>query len=272
MSDTYMTTRAAQALSERLGERDFAVLERVSGLRFVSGDQLRRLCFPGDDVAASARSARRALLRLVRLKVLGRLPRTVGGKRSGSAGFVYHLAPGGLRLAISRGWQPERLRRRSFIPGTLFVRHALQVAELHTQLVEADRSRRIELLELSAEPVSWRTFGYPGGQHTALKPDTSVRLAVGAWELSHFVEVDRGTEGSRAIERQLKLYAAYHDSGREQDAHGVFPSVLWTAPTAERAEAIEGCIGRLPHPKRALFRVVRFEDALAALSDQRRLL
>jgi hypothetical protein len=266
MNERYMTARAVRDLAARLSERDYAVLSRVSALRFVSGDQLRRLCFADEhDQAASARTARRTLLRLVRLDVLARLPRPIGGVRSGSAGFVYHLGLGGLRLAIERDWQPERRRRRSIVPGTLFVRHALAVAELHTEIVEADRSRRFELLELAAEPTCWRTFGVAGGQRAVLKPDSYVRLGLGSYEDSYFIEVDRATEGSRALERQLQLYGTYHASGTEQTTRGVFPSTLWVAPTAERREAIEDCIRRRPVGEQALFRVATFADALAVL-------
>ena len=170
----------------------------MSDLRFVSGAQLTRLHFSdGQDPAVNARAARRALLRLTHLDVLARLPRSVGGVRAGSAGFVYYLGLGGQQLATEHGWQPERRRRRSLVPGTLFVRHALQVSELHTLLVEADRSRRVELLELRAEPSCWRSFDGLGTQQPMLKPDSYARLGVGAFEDSYFFEVDRGTEGSR---------------------------------------------------------------------------
>lgn len=143
MSRRYLTAERYRELAAQLSERDLAVLRHLSELRFVSGSQLARLCFTdGPDRAANARAARRALLRLVRLGTLGRLERPVGGIRAGSAGFVYYLGLAGQRIAVARGWQPKRRVRRSLTPGTLFVRHALQVAELHTRLVEADRSRR----------------------------------------------------------------------------------------------------------------------------------
>jgi hypothetical protein len=266
MSGTYVTARAARELVARLSERDFAVLARIAGLRFVRGDQLARLHFAGThDSTVALRTARRSLLRLVQLGVLERLPRPIGGIRAGSGAFVFYLAPAGQRIAIDRGWQPERRRRRSILPGTLFLHHALMVAELHTQLVEADRSRRFELLELAAEPSCWRTFGVAVGQSPALKPDSYVRLGVGAYEDSYFVEVDRGTEGSRAIERQLDLYVAYAASGQEQAKRGVFPKVLWLTTSDERVRAIRACVDRLPVAKRELFAVTEFKDAMAQL-------
>ena len=166
---------------------------------------------------------------------------------------------------MERGWQPERRRRRSLVPGTLFVRHALQVAELHTLLRTGDRSRSFELLELAAEPSCWRSYDGAGDQRLTLKPDSYARLGVGDYEHSYFVEVDRGTEGSRALERQLQLYVTYHRSGTEQARHGVFPRVLWLAPDERRAGVIADCVQRLPRPARALFQVARFDAALCIM-------
>lgn len=264
MTLRYATEATTDAVDLALTSRDRTVLKRVSDLRFASGDQLARLCFIEDDPLAQARAARRALLRLVKQGALARLPRRVGGVRSGSAGFVYFLGSVGYRLAVRYGWQPERARRRrSDLPGTAFLNHSLAVAELHTLLVEADRSRRFELLELSAEPSCWRSYGGVGGQRAlTLKPDSYARLGVGEFEDSYFVELDRGTEGSTTIERKLAEYVAYAGSGVEQDRRGVFPRVLWLTPDADRAEAIEASIRRLAPSNRNLFAVARVADAI----------
>jgi hypothetical protein len=266
MTGRYLTTAAMRNLEAKLTDHDLEVLHRVSSLRFVTGSQLTRLCFSGsDDQAANGRAARRALLRLTRLGVLERLPRSVGGVRAGSAGFVYRLGLSGQRLAISHGWQPEGRRRRSLVPGSLFLLHTLQVAELHTRLMESERSSRVELLELSAEPSCWRKLDGHGAQRDVLKPDSFVRLGLGPYEDSYFIEVDRGTEGSRALDRQLTAYVSYHVSGREQQEHGVFPRVLWLTLTDERAGVITECVQRLPKADRELFQVAQFADALAVM-------
>jgi hypothetical protein len=165
------------------------------------------------------------------------------------------------------GWQPERRRRRSQIPGTFFLNHTLAIAELHTLLVEADRSRRFELLELAAEPACWRSYGGIGGQRQAtLKPDSYVRLGVGDWEDSYFIEVDMGTEGSQTLDRKLKEYVAYAATGVEQDKRGVFPRALWLTPDTERSAVIERCVRRLPAASRELFAVALRADALDVVS------
>lgn len=266
MKRRYLTADRYQALATQLTGRDLAVLKRVSDLRFVSGSQLTRLCFvERGGQPANARAARRALLRLVQLEALARLERSVGGVRAGSAGFVYYLGLVGQRLAIARGWQPDRRTRRSLTPGTLFVRHTLAIAELHTQLIEGDRAGRFELLELAAEPSCWRSFRGLGNQRATLKPDSYIRLGIGAYEDSYFLEVDQGTEGSRALERQLQLYVDYHVSGREQAERQVFPRVLWLVPDGRRKAALVNSLQRLPAQHWALFQVVPFARAIDAL-------
>jgi hypothetical protein len=264
----YLTARSARTLAERLSQRDWLVLNHVVTLRFVSGSQLARLCFAdSDDPTANARAARRALLHLTRLGVLARLPRPVGGVRAGSAGFVYRLGLGGHRLAVLRGLLPERQRRRSLVPGLQFLRHTLHIAELHTRLVEHERSGRCELLALAAEPSCWRSYDGLGGQRMYLKPDSYVRLGIGPYEDSYFIEVDRGTEGSRALHAQLERYVAYHRSGQEQRQRGVFPKVLWLGPNAERAGVIAACVAGLPTDAHTLFAACEFDQALAVMLE-----
>jgi protein involved in plasmid replication-relaxation len=261
MTARYLTAARLNELAAQLGERDRAVVRRVFDLRFVSGGQLMRLHFA--DVPP--RTAREALLRLTRLDVLARLPRSVGGVRAGSAGYVYRVGPAGQRVAALLGWQPAASKWHSHVPGTLFVAHALQVAELHAQLAEADRARRLELIELAAEVASRRRYGGPVGQRI-LKPDSYVRLGNGDYEFVYFIEVDMGTEGSRALEAKLRQYVEYEASGQEQERRGVFPLTVWLTPDAGRAEVIAGCVGRLPRSAQELFRVACFDEVLPLLT------
>ncbi len=262
MTGRYLTAARLRDLENALSPRDLAVLHRVAVLRFVSGDQLARLCFHGDQ-----RAARRALLRLVRLDALARLPRSVGGVRAGSSGFAYRLSLAGWRLASERGWIAGTRSTYEKTPGLLFVRHTLDVAELHAQVVEADRAGHIELLELEAEPACWRRYDAASFQPVILKPDSYVRLGAGEYEYSFFCEQDRGSEGSRAIGGQLERYVEYHASGREQEQRGVFPKVLWLVPNESRRRAIAGCVERLPSESRGLFETVVFDRAIAHLTD-----
>jgi hypothetical protein len=129
-------------------------------------------------------------------------------------------------------------------------------------LVEGSRAGGFELFELRAEPACWRSYDGIGAQRLILKPDSYLRIGVGEWEDSYFIEVDRGTEGSRAIARQLRAYASYYRAGVEQAERGVFPKVLWLVPGSRRAEAIQGCIGGLTAAERELFAVALQADVL----------
>jgi hypothetical protein len=266
MTARYATRAAVEQLASRLSTRDRAVLQTVSSLRFVSGAQLTRMHFyeaPSAD--ANARTARRVLQRLVQLNCLHRLPRRIGGVRAGSSGFVYCLGLLGQRLAVLWGWQPGRRTRRSHVPGLAFLNHALAVAELHTLLTEGDRAGRFELLELAAEPASWRSYGGIGGQRV-LKPDSYLRAHVGEFEDSYFIEVDMGSEGSQTLDRKLREYVAYAASGQEQTRRGVFPRVLWLTPDETRSGVIAGCVQRLPRQAGELFAVALQGDAANVVS------
>ncbi|MGH3427188.1 MAG: replication-relaxation family protein [Mycobacteriales bacterium] len=261
MSASYVTKALLAALAAKLSNQDYALIKSVSDLRFVTSSQLIRLHFASHP---NTRAARRVLLRLTRLGVLERLPRVVGASRSGgSDAFIYRLAPAGQRLGMERGWQPSGRIRRAQVPGSLFIGHALQVAELHTLLVEAEYAGWIELLELAAEPGCWRSYG----QRTTLKPDSYVRLGIGDYEDSYMVEVDMGTEGSRALLRKLRQYTEYAATGREQAECGVFPKVLWLVPDARRAGVVEDCIARLPHSAQRLFATAPFTNAMQVITE-----
>jgi hypothetical protein len=212
------------------------------------------------DSSPACTSAAVRRLRLTQRGILERLPRVVGGVRSGSHGFVYRLGPAGQGLAVRHGWQPAR-RYQAHVPGMLFLAHALQVAELHTLLVEAERAGHVELLSLEAEPACHR----PSGGFT-LKPDSYVEMGTGDFVDSYFIEIDRSTEGSRALDGQLRRYVSHYESGLEQRERGVFPKVLWLVPDVQRAGIVEDCIERLPRHSWELFAVAPWADALGALT------
>jgi hypothetical protein len=268
MTRSYISASALRDLLTQLTSRDFAVIRCVSELRFVSASQLSRMF--GDDqlcAASRARASRRALGRLAALDCLAPLPRRIGGGRSGSSAAVFRLGLAGQRIAIHYGWLNAARTRRSAVPGSLFVAHAIAVAEVHARLVEADRGGRLELLERSAEPACWRSYGGIGNfASSRLKPDSFVRFAAQDYEYSFFIEVDMGTEGSRTIGRKLGSYLSYHRLGIEQERFGVFPKVQWLTTTPSRIDFLEAEIEQLPKGGRELFGVALVDDAVDAIS------
>jgi hypothetical protein len=147
-----------------------------------------------------------------------------------------------------------------------FLGHALARSELCAALTEATRDGSAELLTFDAEPASWRPFTGSSGEAAQLKPDAFVRVGIGAVESSAFVEIDQGTESLPTIRRKCEQYVFYWRAGREQQAHGVFPLVVWLVTTAARRDQIRGVVHRLPPEVRPLFAVALQTDGPALLT------
>lgn len=250
-----------EQLREEMSERDLGVLRTVHDFRIVSGDQLRRIYFPGGD--ADARASRRALERLTRLQAVHRLERRIGGIRAGSAGFLYVIAPIGERLVSS-----VRPRRRLAEPSAAFVAHTVAVAELFVAVTERIRTiDDADILDVQTEPSCWREFGGIDGWHH-LRPD--LYLSIGIDELEHrwFVEIDRETEHLPAVLRKSTTYDRYYRTGLEQERHGNFPRVLWATITEQRVDAIARALAASTLTT-ALFRIATADEAIDVLSGGR---
>lgn len=259
MSRTYFTADRVRELERRLADRDWTVLKSVGRLRLVTGEQLGRLHFTD----TTLRQRRRALARLVDLRLLAVLDRRIGGVRAGSDGLVYTLDVAGIRL-MEVGAQ--RRVQRPTTPSLLYLRHALKVSELYVQLSEVQRKRGFDLLDFEAEPACWRSFAGRGGGRGMLKPDAYVRIATEAFEDSWFVEVDLATESPRALDRKLAVYRQYWQSGREQAACGVFPRVLWLVPDERRHAVVADACARQPTEVWPLFLVTLVSDAAGLMT------
>jgi len=244
----YLDSRGLQRLRFDLSQRDLAVLDSVAEHRFLTAAQIACLHFSEHATKQSAaRVTRRVLARLTAARALARIARRIGGVRAGSASFVYTLGPVGRRL-LDRSYRASE-------PSALFLDHTLAVADAHVQLVEAARAGSFELLEVQIEPKAWRRFTGSGGAREILRPDLYAVTATGDYEHLWFVEVDRGTESPAALSRKLQAYETYRRSGREQQAHGVFPLVVWAASDAARVIRIEKVIASSKHLQPRLFRV-----------------
>jgi hypothetical protein len=198
--------------------------------------------------------------------VLDPLPRTVGGVRAGSDGFVYAVGLAGTKLRVARGYRGRRLQA----PGARFTAHTLTITELAVRLHAADRHGDLDLIEVEAEPACWRGYLGPMGARLMLKPDLFVRVGVGAYEDRWMIEVDLATEASGTIKSKAERYVAYYRSGTEQSQHGVFPRVLWAAPDDRRVRQIEEALGRLNAEARKLFTVCRLVEVAGLLGAEAR--
>jgi hypothetical protein len=244
----------ARRLADRLGPRDLAILASLQELRILSGNQLGRLHVTGEHSVTHTRKTRATLQRLAELGAMVRLRRRVGGVRAGSQGFVYALSGLG-QAVLDLGHQTRHRRQRTADTKPAFQTHTLAVSEIVVRLVERCRTGQADLLDAAAEPRCWRRFPGMGGQTVTCKPDAFVRLGVGGYEISAFVEMDLDTESTATIARKLAVYVAYWRSGLEQRQHGVFPMTWWLVPDTARGQAIARTIGRLPPEAQALFTV-----------------
>ncbi len=263
-------SKRAERVIDQLDEIDRELIKTVGRFRLVCARQLRRLYFPSVDGAESApaRRARHRMARLVKLDVLARLPRRVGGFQSGSAGYVYRLGPVGLQLTQYRG-----TRNREWSPSHSWVRHNLAITECFVLLREIERDGLSKLRLFDPEPHSWRPFFGPSGGPETLKPDAYVVLQAHGFEEHWFLEVDRGTESKSVLRRKLDRYLAYFQTGQEQERLGLFPQVrfivsLAGSPSlqteADRVSEIERVISQLPESAQRIFSA----STLSSLSDQ----
>jgi hypothetical protein len=253
-------------LAGSLGEPERGIIETVASLRLMPHAQLAALLGSRHAEATAARSARRLLARLTALRILGRLERRIGGRRAGSAGYVYYLGPVGQRLTAywhGRGLTRGRTRPE---PGGRYVRHRLAVSDLYVQTRLASEAGTLDLLSFQSEPDCWRTYVDSFGGRALLKPDAYLRLGLGAYEDSFFIEVDLGSESRSVIARKLRAYLDYFHTGTEQAERGVFPRVLLlTNSEARRVVLVEVC-ARLPAEAWGLFTVSTLDKTLEVLT------
>jgi Replication-relaxation len=259
----YLSARGAVRLRERLSARDLAIVEQVAELRLMSARQIQAVHFPDaehDNGLAATRARQRVLARLTAERLLIRLERRIGGVRAGSVGFVLALGPVGQRVLAIDG-----PRRRSYEPTLRFVDHTLAISQLVVDVTAASRRGLLDVLDVQAEPRSWRKFSGLGGGRL-LRPDTFLVLGCGGYELRWFIEVDRASESLPVIVRKCHLYADYYQSGKEQAAHGgVFPRVCWIVPDERRAERLRQAIARDRSLPERLFVVTTSEQAVTVL-------
>jgi hypothetical protein len=152
----------------------------------------------------------------------------------------------------------------------------MAVADAHVALIAADREAQIDLESSVVEPATSRAFTGPGASRRIIKPDLYAETAasrdsefVQAW----FIEVDLGTESIPTLLRKCRDYAAYRQSGIEQDQHGSFPIVIWSithrdpAKADNRRQALTAAIVADRGLPNALFRIVAPEQLLPLIQS-----
>lgn len=259
MKRPYVTTNYLHELNSTLTTRQQRVLGTVARVRLASSQQLERLHFT--DV--TRRQARQMLARMAHQRLLLRLPRTAGGVRAGSSGYVYTLDTAGARLLNLGG----RRRRPPVTVGWPFLAHSLAVTEAYVRLVEAHRIGHLELMSFTTEPACWRTFAGPGGGRIILKPDAFLVARLGRYEDRWFVELDNDTESKPTILRKCEVYRRYWQTGTEQATTGIFPRVCWLVPDERRRVALLDVMQRLPEDVWPLFTVALASEVVNRIAQ-----
>jgi hypothetical protein len=257
--------RQLARLADAISQRDETILRLIAVHRYATTRQLQLLVFTDHASAASAaRTCSRVLLRLQSSGLLDTLERRVGGIRAGSAGRIWHLTHAGSRLLSfldGDGTQATRFQE----PSQRLLDHSLMVTDIHLTLRSAAVQHGFEIVAVQHEPESWRAFTGQGGQRRLIRPDLFVVTATNEYEDSWALEADTGSEHPPTVVRSCKRYLSYHHTGIEQQAHGVFPRVIWVVPHAARAAKLDAAF-RSARLDRDLFRITtlgRLVDLIA---------
>ena len=264
---TYITLAQAEAIAVGLSPRDQAILFDLARVRVLSGAQLTRLHFAALTLESRERTRRRVLARLVELHVAVALDRTIGGARAGSAGHVYSLGIAAQRVLplLDGGAYADGLMGRTrapATPGSLFLTHALAVAELYVRLREHERAGKLTLAHFAAESGAW----WPDGRGGAIKPDAYGCVRRGDVEDCWWIEVDRATESLPTLKRKLTAYADFART-RQTGPDDVVPRVIVTVPHDRRLADVRDLVGGLSAPGPEMILPVPHERAVPTVID-----
>jgi hypothetical protein len=246
------------ALSDRLSERDQAIIQTINGFGFMTTRQLQTVHFAHHETAqAAARICRRVLQRLAEHRLVEAVDRRVGGLLAGSDVTIWRVGVVGDRwLRLSSSTPRTRFKQ----PSARFLDHRLMVAGCYTALIARTHAGQLELISAVAEPDSWRPYLGPGGTPDTLKPDLYAVTASGDFEDHWFIEIDRATESVPTVLKKCRQYERYRRTGREQQRLGLFPRVVWVVPDQQRADQLTRAISASSELDTALHRVTVMVD------------
>ncbi len=245
---------ALDRLTRLLSDRELAVIRSVAAFRYLTGHQIEQLHFQGHATKdTAARTRRRVLERLATGSFLDQLPRQIGGVRGGPGPHVFTLGTVGYRVVHGEARRSGAPRGGG--PSTTFLPHTLAVAQVGIDITTATGRPGIERVAIETEPSCWRSYQRGLGGTETLKPDLYAEIITNEFEDHWFIEVDRATESLTAIRTKCQAYLDYYRTGIEQRQSHVFPQVLWSVPTDQRASQIEDVISRMTNVPDGLFTV-----------------
>ena len=255
----YTTSAHAQEVRDRLSERDLAIIQTLGMVAVASSQHLESLHFDGLSASSRPRQRSNVLNRLTKLKLVARLPRNIGGVRSGSSGYIFVLDLLGQRLLGRRKIRKPPSQSWSYL------KHFLAITDLFVSVVESERDGRLELRRFVTEPHCWNLIE----GEVNIRPDAivTVKPAVGDWIDHWAVEVDRATERPIRIREKLLHYHQAYQGGGVLRGSKVFPKVLLTVPDEQRLEECLRVIERLPLEAAELVVPVLHDQAAQVLAS-----
>ena len=260
--ESRISRRCLTRIRASLAPSDMDVLTLLGEHRFLTSRHVARLAHADatTDLAA-CRAAQRQLRKLYELRLIGCLPRRVGGWGGGQSQTVWHLTESGQRLLNLDGETGETvaIRRRFREPSPQFLAHTLRVADVRAICEHLSHGKNVGMIQ--TEPTCWRDWTGTYGTPAILKPDLYVEIADPDYDYYYFVEADLGSEHMPAIARKAAVYQTYRDTGREQARlGGVFPLILWVTPDQRRADQIIATIRDDPTCDKQLHHAVAVAD------------
>jgi len=218
-----------------LSGRESETLAWLARHRFLFQPHLAELLFGGSPHTPRSKRVltQRVLDGLRQRSLVAATQRLVGGPGGGSGRVGYFLTPRGARLAATLV-PGLPLRRDSAIRGTFLVGHAAMTADVALAFRRAARTRA------GHELVDWECDWQAAlrlGSSTVI-PDARLVYRTAGYELTAFIEIDLGTEGTRFFARKVERYLDLYVSGDWRSYLSVWPLVLTVTPQQSRASAL----------------------------------
>jgi hypothetical protein len=242
-----------------LSERDLTIVYLIILLRCMSIGQIYRLLYLPNNMTQRACQIRIQIL--IEKNILSRLDRRLGGLTQGSAFTV--ISPG------SQTCRYINARHRYFktASGGHLIMHSLTVAEIFTQILEADINKQLKLIRIQTEPACWREYRYFVHPAIKLKPDLYVVIKRNNITHKWFIEVDRGTLSKAKIQEKAWFYERYFLDSLEQHKTGILPKTLWITLDRDRAKYILSCTSKTDQFVPGLCDSVSIDKFLSKLTE-----
>jgi hypothetical protein len=247
----------------QLQKADIELIHCVYQLRLATIDHLSTL---------SGRSVRALWARLLKLKERRYLAVVERFQQK----HIYAIGREALPVLIEQGYAPDELadrRLRHHELKELGIRHALFIADIHTQLLLLTRNNRMALDHWIEGPTLWDSVTPRSGTDAIpIRPDAYFILKhaelSGDKNISHiFLEADRSTMAHSRMASKIAGYLAYHEQQvYKQKYPGMRSFIVATVTTTrERADELRrDLLPLIPRSAQSAYRFIPFEDLTPA--------